>query len=218
MNKKGFSLIEVMVGITLLSGMSLMIFSTMSGSLNAKARVEARDEQLQMVRVGMGKMVTDLSQTFLASTLFQGKENAYMTGMKGDENHVNFSTMNHYHFVEDAKDSEQMTVGYFLERDDSGTSNLMRRASERLGDKIDEGGRASVMIEGVREFKLQYYHARKQDWVEDWDTGSVSSLRSLPQAVKISLTLVDKNASRPPKEYSYTTIASVGLYNNELNF
>jgi len=209
-----------MIAVAILASMGLMINTLLSRTLGGKTRVEKRDEILHAVRIVMTKMTEDFSQAFLANTMLLGKEGSYVTGMKGTDKQVDFSTLSHFHYQKNARDTDQVTVGYRLQEDESNLSKIMRRETARLSDKIDKEGVEFPVLENVKEFKLTYYDPSKEEWVEDWDTASVSHLKKLPMAIKIELTVVDPDEEdeRQSKEYAFSTIAAVDLYQNELNF
>ncbi len=221
MKQKGFTLIEVLIGVTILTGMSMLIYATMNRALMAKVRVEERDQVLQGARVTMTRMVDDLAQAVLANKNFSGAEEKFTTGLKGGADHVDFSSLSHFHYLKDAPDSDAASIGYYLKSEGSGLSTLMRRESYFLGDKIDEGGMAYPVVEHVKTFLLEYYSAAKTDWVPEWDSAQLSSLGKLPMAVRITLVLVrpdEDTSSRDWAEYPFTTIARVELYKGEVSF
>lgn len=221
MNQKGFSLLEVMIGVAILAVMSLLLYSIMNSSLTGKTRVERKEEDQHAVRIAMSRMVRDLNQAFLASANFEGVTNKYKTGMKGNKETLDFSTFSHLHFIRDQKDTDQVTVGYSLRKNDAGFNDLLRREAPHLGEKIDEGGLALALLENVMELKFTYYHPDKEEWVEEWDTASISSLKKLPKAVKIEMKIAYKenpDSDEKPKELDYSTVASVGLSKNEVSF
>ena len=157
----------------------------------------------------------------MANKTFKGSNTTFDTGMKGTDQRVDFSTMSHFHFQRNAKDTDQSTVGYYLKDAEFGLFQLMRRESPRLSDKIDEGGSSYVLVDNVKEFKLEYYDSNKTEWVKEWDTASVSVLNRLPQAVKIDLTVVEKEDDEEEeilREHVFSTMAPVPLYKSELSF
>ena len=221
MNRRGFTLIEVMISVAIIAGMGLIIQGTLRGALGAKNRVERKNELLRGVQVGISKMTGDLGCAFLANASLKGTETAYETGMKGGEDHLDFSTLGHFHYVENATDTDQVTVGYSLKKEGE-YSSLYRRESQRLSEKIDEGGTSFALIENIREFKLQYYDSSKEEWVSEWDTSQISVLGRLPRAVKIEIKVaeLDETEEEPKvvREHSFTTIAPVFFYKNEISF
>lgn len=221
MNHKGFSLIEIMIAVGLLATMSLMINSIMGRTLSAKSKVERRDDLLHSTRLSLGKMTEDLSQAFLASSTMQGQNASYKTGMKGSESQIDFSTLSHFHYQKNANDTDQVTVGYILKSNELGFYDLIRRETQRLSDKIDEGGDSFVLMENIKEFKLQYYDSQKEEWVKEWDSTQISNLNRLPMVAQIDITVVETEDSESDvvlREYPFSTKALVDLYKNEINF
>ncbi len=212
-NKKGFTLIEIMIGVAILTGMALLINTVMQRTLTAKQKVERRDEVLHSVRLGLAKITEDVSQAFLTIQAMEGTNALYHTGMKGTEDSLDFSTLSHFHYQKNAKDTDQVSVGYVLEKNEEGAQNLMRRESFRLGEKVTEGGRSDLLIENVKSLKFRYYDSGKEEWVEEWNTESVSALNRLPQAVQIDLTVTNDGM-----DYFYSTTALVDLFENAIIF
>ena len=212
---------EILIAVGILAGMGLLISVTMHNTLSGKMRVEDRDEVIHSVRVGLSKMTEDLSQAFLANTALKGQNSFYETGMKGDETNLDFSTFSHLHFQKNAKDTDQVTVGYHLESNARGFQDLVRRESSTLSEKIDEGGLSYVLMENIKEFKLQYYDNNKEEWGTEWDTSQISNLGHLPEVVKVDITVVelkDDDSRDVIQEFRYQTTMPVDLYKNEINF
>lgn len=221
MNKSGFTLLEVIIGVALLAALGILLTTTVRESLKDKTRVERADEVIHSIRGGLGKMVGDLNQALLANNGLQGQNTSYFTGLKGDDDEIHFSTFSHYHYVQDEHDTDQVFVGYSLKKNDKGFYDLMRRESLRLGDKLEEGGTSFLLVDNVKELKIEYYDSGKTEWVKAWDTSQISSLGKLPMAVKITMTVVElKNldSEEVVKEYTMTTTARLDLYKNEINF
>jgi type II secretion system protein J len=169
MKQKGFSLLEVLIGVAILTGMSLLLYSSMNRSLSAKAAVDARDEVLQGARVAIARIADDLSQAVLANKAFASADGNFVTGLKGAGDQVDFSALGHFHFLKNARDSDSTNIGYYLKSgSQSGLQTLMRRENATPSDKIDEGGIAYPVIENVKNFGLEYYDAAKAEWVTEW--------------------------------------------------
>ena len=208
---------EVLVSVSILAGMSLLIYSTMNRSLNSKEIVQQKDELLHSVRLGMGKMAEDLNQAFLAQSSMHGRESHYLSGFKGKADDLTFTTMNHFHYVKDAKDTDQVLVHYFLKKNDAGFFDLMRFENPRLTDKLDIEENGFVLIPNVKSLALSYFDSNEDVWKEDWEADKLSSLGKLPRAVKMELVVVEGNEEEKPREYFFTTMAGVELYQNAIN-
>lgn len=209
---------EVLVGVAIIAGMSFMIQATTSRVLKAKERVEGRDAVIGGAEIALAKMADDFSQSFLAGTSLKGTNAAYDTGMKGTADHIDLTTLGHYHYQEDAKDTDQVSVGYSLQSGKGRLQDLMRRESQRLSDKIDEGGKSYPLLNNVKEFKLQYYDSNKEEWVSEWDTSQISVLGRLPEAIKVELKVAEVENDEEVREHIFQTTVLIPLYKNEINF
>lgn len=220
-NQRGFTLIEVMIGVALLASMSVLMYSTVNRSLSSKEYVEKKNEGVHGVRVILDKMIRDVNQAFMANVVFRGAQGEFQTGFKGQESFMEFSTMSHYHYLPNEKDSDQVVVGYRLESNDKSLYKLMRRESNRLTKNLDEGGKEFDVLDNIKKLELKYYDANKKEWVNDWDSTSLSALGKLPEAVQINITvaeLADDESDTIKKEISFSTVAMIGMYQNEINF
>lgn len=220
MNPKGFSLFEILIAVSILASMALMMQLATTRVLTSKQKVEKRDELLHGASATLSRLTTDLSQAFLLNQRLKGDNNKIETGMKGSGDKIDFTSMGHFHYIKNAKDTDQVSLGYELKRNDRGVYDLFRRESQRLGEKIDEGGRSFLLLQHVKELKFQYYDSLKEDWQNECDTQSLSWQNRLPQAVKIELRLVDfkNDEDEKGREYYFSTVVAIPLYAHEINF
>lgn len=219
-NNKGFTLMEIMIAVAILTGMCLLISATMNRSLEAKVKVERKDDDLHALRVALNKMVEDISQSVRAGKNFEGSEGQYVTGFKGGESQLNFTTLGHYHYIDGIKETDQTVIGYELKPADNGFETLFRRETGKLSDKLDEGGVSYPILERVKKFKLTYYDTNKLEWVSEWDSTQLSVIGRLPMAVKIEMTIGEDapGNGRNAKEWNYMTTALIESYKSALDF
>ncbi len=216
----GFTLIEVLVAVALISTIMVLIWQTMGASMKAKSRIEKRDEIYHNVRVSVDKMVQDLSMAFLLSGTAQlGQRQGspqLKTIFKGDADQILFATLAHLRLYANARESASANVTYKLERDpnDNELYLLKRKESKWLSTNPEEGGVWITLAEKVKGMKIDYYDARKYDWQSSWNTESDTGLR-LPRAVRVALTF--KNPDNADEDIHMTTIALVGM-NNAIDF
>jgi general secretion pathway protein J len=219
LKQSGFTLMEVMIGVAILSGLSLVMYTTVNNALLAKQRIDSRDQILQTTRVSLNLMIQDLSMAMMANQELLGKEQS--SGFKGSENELHFSTFSHFHYLKNGKDSDQVSVSYTLKDNEQGSKNIIRRESSYLTKEIDEGGRSYVILEGVKEVKFEFYDSNRNEWVSEWNSESLSSLKRLPQAVKISLKVLEyenEESEEVIREYPFSTIAKIPLYKDAVKF
>ncbi|MBF0106452.1 MAG: prepilin-type N-terminal cleavage/methylation domain-containing protein [Deltaproteobacteria bacterium] len=220
-NQKGFTLLEIIIAIGILAGMTLIISETIEGVMLTRKRTERKNETRHAVSIALAKMMDDLRTAFQAHQKFTGNADYYLTGFVGDTSSMNFSTMGNVHYVKNHKDTDQVQVGYSLEGNTRGSFDLVRRQTDHLTDKLDSGGKSFVLLPNVREFNLEYYDSNKESWEGQWDTESVSSAGRLPQVVKINMVVLGEptNADEDEfKEYTYELWAPIEMYANKINF
>src|SRR3989339_994656 len=161
---KGFTLLEIVIAMSILAVMMVSITQLTGSILVKKDRNEIRMQLQHQITVAITKITDDLHMAFLADSKFQGKDQKYKTGFVGKEDGVNFSTMSQVHFVKNKADTEQVAVGYFLEKNEADTFVLKRRQTDRLPEKLDVGGQAFALLRDVSQFSLEYFDANKKEW------------------------------------------------------
>lgn len=144
------------------------------------------------------------------------------THFVGNNESLNFVTMNNARTVRNTKQADFIEVGYALRdckslREGGGSSKcLWRRSSPYVDLDVTKGGDEVALLENVSEFKLRYMGKGKQDWANDWRTdaqGDAATKGKFPQAVEISLT-VEKKISGKSKKYSMQLIVPIHFPNN----
>lgn len=214
LNKKGFSLLEILIAVAILAVVLMLTYQTSSQTLKTKKRIEAKEMVYHTARITMEKMVNDISQAFLVTTKeHQGDSQGsplMKTLFKGDESSIHFSALSHLRLFRDSKESEQTEIGYKIERDSGGGDwqNLERREAPFIDTKPEDGGKWFPLASQVKELKFEYYDGKQHDWVSSWNSDS-DKKDYLPKAVRIRLTFKHPNSEE--KEIVLSTIAMLGL-------
>ena len=217
----GFTLIEVLISVALISLVMVLIWQTTSQSLSAKKKIETRQEFYHFARIAMDKMTQDLSMAFLMSGnshLGQQQGSPLMkTVFDGAAEELTFASLSHLRLFQGARESEAAEIGFKIERDpeDRDNSILLRRESKWVDDKPEDGGVWVPVAHKIREFKLEYYDGDKFDWKSSWNSES-SERGRLPRAVKLTLTF--EHPADPEKELPFTTTVLVGMHKNAIDF
>ncbi len=219
-NKKGFTLLEVLISIGILATMMLSVTQITDGILSKKERNDERMSLHHSVVITVTKIKDDLNMAFLADSKFQGKNAVYKSGFLGAEDSMNFSTMSNVHFHKNKAETDQNHVGYFIEKNDRGYFDLKRRQTDYLLDDLEKGGESFILLRDVSEFELEYYDSNKKDWQQKWDTGSASAAGKLPQIVKVKFTKMGEEEAdeRDRKEHYYEFLVEVPMYNTKISF
>jgi prepilin-type N-terminal cleavage/methylation domain-containing protein len=193
--QRGMTLLEVMIAMAILALMMVIAWSTISGTANAKRSAEAIQERNREIRIGMGRIVRDLSHAYLSAnedqtlmerrTLFVGKES-------GSSVELRFSSLAHVAMWGDADESEQTLVYYYVEADpdDASKDNLLRRESRRLSNENwkNEPAEVDLLIPDVESVKLEYWDFKEKEWRASWDTTTADGQRGrLPSRIRITV-------------------------------
>lgn len=222
----GFTLIEVLVAVSLLAVIMTLVWTTTSQSLRARERIEARSEVYHEARVTLAKIQRDFSMAFLVllpedlgkkgdhvamKTAFHGQDS-------GKEDSVYFDSMDHLRLFRSSRESETCEVGYKVEKnsEDSHLFQLMRRESPWVDEHPDEGGDWIVLSDHLTGLNLEYYDATKKEWTGEWNSESDIQKNRLPRAVRITITLPDPD--QEGEDLTFQTVALVEMYKDAIDF
>lgn len=216
-NSRGFTLLEVMVAVTILAGMSLAMYGASSMMIDNKDVVEHRDERNHSVSFALNKLAEDLNSAFfvksqdLLGSKFEGE-----VAFQGQEERLDFSSFTHLRYIKDAKETDMAEISYYLVNDPEEPDRriLMRREATVLDKNPQEGGKAYPLLEHVRSIRFEYLPVGTQEYKGEWDTTSVDSANKLPRAVRITLEVYLPEEEEPR---TFTTLAPVHM-NGPLEF
>lgn len=239
MNRRGFTLIEVLVSVAILAFIMASVWASTGQSLDAKERFERRDGIYQEGRVALRKLTDDFTMAFLAKSQTPGTvttEGAAATPMPaeistrprpitffiGEDNaerdEVRFTSLSNLRLFKNAKESEQCKVSYAVEpsKEDPKVMNLVRTFSPVIDDKDTVVGTSYVIAEDIREFSVEYYDQRKLEWVKTWNTVQLDWKDRLPRAVRITLSFPDPDEEKD--SIVMTTAAMLPLSTGPIDF
>lgn len=195
----GFTLIEVMLSVSILTMMVALVWASFSLAANSKTRAEEIGARYHQIRLAMYRMAREISMAYLSKNELQGttRPRTMFVGKRNNSvDELLFSSLSHMRLGDDAKECDQSLIQYYAEpdRNDRSQLNLMRRETRRLGvEKPGEEGPAYVMLENIRELHFRYFDAVKNEWTDFWNTRSLDGHPDrLPAKVEIRITLMDE--------------------------
>jgi len=211
----GFTLVEVMIAIGVLTLMMVVAWGSVVQTMNAKRRFEAQQDRYREARAALQRMVNDIEAAYMSSNedRNQLETRTFFVGeATGDVNRLRFSSFAHERLFADANESDQTIVSYYSapDRNQRQLDNVMRRVTRRLGNEKPESlpGEADVLFSNVKKLHFTYFDVRDNEWKDSWNTqGAEGSGGRLPDRVKIELTFVDDD----DKEVMLTTQAKIHL-------
>ena len=147
--RRGFTLLEIILAVSVLALVGTMIYGGFSQTALNKARIEEDVEQSRVVHMALERMVRELTMAFVSThvnpspelrvveTAFIGKDN-------GRDDRIDFTSFSHRRLYRDARESDQNEISYFVTEhpDDPDVQVLARREQNRIDDDPRRGGNA----------------------------------------------------------------------------
>lgn len=198
---RGFTLLELLVAISILAMVSVLIYGAFSSMRKTKEGLERIQDRYREGRIAMQRITRELSGAYLSlhvptdpsllvvSTAFVGTR-----GNPADR--VDFNAFANMRRDRDVHESDQAEISYFgsANPDGSGTTDLVRRVSTRPDHEPTKGGRVEVLATNIDLFELEYLDATTGLWTETWDsTQTVGQPGRIPYQIRVTLVL---NAGR----------------------
>ena len=188
---KGFTLLEVLMAMSILAVLVTVIFTTFSTAGRNVEQAEARRDRTDLARTLIAKLSDDIANAYynpsMGETIFYAKQST----QDKDEprfDSIALTTLTNWR-KPDSKEMDLWEVGYrFEERPDGKGKALIRREKRELNKNstLLEGGTDYEVTDRLTELRLRYHDG--STWIDEWDSGS--KLR-LPKAVEIRLTQAD---------------------------
>ncbi len=197
--KRGFTLLEIILAVTVLALVGTMVYGGFSQTALNKARVEEDVDHSRIVHMALDRMVRELTMAFVSThvnpsmdlrvveTAFVGKDN-------GKDDRIDFTSFSHRRLYRNARESDQNEISYFVTEhpDEPGVQVLARREQNRIDSDPRRGGKSQILVEDVEEFNLEYFDPLLSDWVQSWNTEDVlAQPNRLPSQVRIRLSTKD---------------------------
>jgi len=228
-NARGFTLVELLVAIVVLSMISLLIYNAFASMKRSREGIERVDDRYREGRLAMTRMVRELQSAYISlhapinsSLLVQKTAFVGTTGTPADR--IDFNSFSNRRMDKNSHVSDQCELSYFgsSNPDVSGVTDLARRISTSLDLDPKKGGRVDVLATDIDLFDLQYLDPMTGNWLETWDTTSTVTGQPARLPVQMRITLVLNGGSRQGYDRGQGTIRLVTKVSlpidNSLNF
>jgi general secretion pathway protein J len=210
----GFTLIEVMLALAILTFVTAIMWGSFSQTVTNKKAIESAQERTHNVRVALFRMVREIEMAYLSAsenTAISERRTFMVGASRGDVDELQFSSFAHQRMRAGVAEGDTSLISYYGERDpeDRRVLNLMRRESRRLQAENPStiAGEAYILCPDVSRLKIQYYDHKLKEWVNEWSTLNASGNQYLPTHVRITLTVIDERG----QEVSYSTDARIQM-------
>ena len=179
---RGFTLLELLISLVLMSLVTLGVYGALSFGANAIDRGESRSIENQRVRAALSLIVRKLKSAYPLMLLAEGKSFVYFFGESEE-----------LYFVASADRPEiggLEKVSYFLKEVDGRRGLWMRISAPTLPADLAEDREGGLQLEtevlaNVDELVWEYFGKQQteEDWYQNWNG---EDQRKLPQAIRLS--------------------------------
>lgn len=188
-NRKGFTLVEVLIATSILVIIAAMVFEAFAATLSAGKGLEERAELYHTARFIIRKLTEDMSSAslytnntlgnFTGADMKSGGENADGLTFTGFGGRMLFT----------GTDSDQARITWKTEAKDGSKRLSLKRGENHFITGFDEAKNMAEDMEvtaSLKSFDLKYYD--NGTWLDGFDAGKT---RRLPNAVALTFTLED---------------------------
>jgi general secretion pathway protein J len=211
---RGFTLIEVMLAMAIMTFVTALLWGSFSSMSKTKTRVENTQERTHTIRVALMRMTREIEMAFISDNDRSGVEEhrtMFVGTTGGSFDKLRFSWFGHQRLRADRPEADTSLVSYFSEPDAESRmiTNLMRRETRRLETKDPDKipGETYILCPDVTSVKFSYYDFIKKEWKEEWNTIGADGLKYLPTQVRISLKFLDERR----QEVTFTSTARIHM-------
>lgn len=217
--QKGFTLVEVLVALTIASMMSLAIFSALRLSLSAWRRASQRIEVTENFRLAAEAMRRQIACAYpvrvsglagiqvMPASILTGATQASPPFFIGTSNSMSFVTISALRF----REHPGLTIVNYKLHEEMGKTSLVETERIYLGpDSLKEGtllqpkeSAPTPLFDGVELVEFSYLDKPLDAppmWVDSWDA---SQEGELPAAVRVKLVL-RASPREPARSYNFT--------------
>ncbi len=214
---RGFTLLEIILAVTILALIGTMIYGGFSQTALNKARVEEDVDHSRVVHMALDRMTRELSMAFVSTHVnpsldLRVVETGFIGKDHGDEDRIDFTSFSHRRLYRNARESDQNEISYFVtdHPDDRGVRVLARREQNRIDEDPRRGGKSQILVENVTELNIEYFDPLISEWVQTWDSEDMmAQANRLPSQVRIRLSVEDPR--RRGKTQSFGTRVSIPI-------
>lgn len=192
---RGFTLLELIVAVTVLAFITMLLYGAFSGMKHTRDGLTRVQDRYREGRIALSRIVRDLQSAYVSQHLPINQQiavtkTAFMGHQASPADRLDFNTFTNIRRDRNSHVTDQLEVSYFGEEslETSGTTDLVRRSSQYLDLYPDKGGRIDVVATDIDLFDLSFLDPTTSQWVDTWDTTQATGqLNRLPLMVRVTL-------------------------------
>ncbi len=198
---KGFTLVEILVAITILAVVLSTIYVSFISTMRIVKSLEYGDEIYYMARITLERMVLDLQSACKERDSYEFVTQPDPTGklpFKG----VSFLSRAHLDFTGSIDSLSVAQISYELEGDaDSGGFSITRRDVLRQGQGT-VGGEGHLLCRRLQFINIRFYDSNGREYTQ-WDSRSGAELQrnKVPASIFIELNFINPDDGANPYKF-----------------
>jgi len=182
---RGFTLLEVLVAVGLMGIVSLLMYESIALTFKTREQIARIEELNHSARVALRKIMTDVSMAYLSNHVNRDEPSS-ATLFMGSDDSLLFSYLGHERRRRGARESDQGIVEYQIGRDAFGRT-IERREKSIPDMDPGRGGSRETLVSRVKEFRLQYWDDKQEEWKSDWKACAPNCSAAQPRNTGIAL-------------------------------
>ncbi len=229
----GFTLIEVLIAIALLSLMSIAIFQVTTRSFDINFRLGKESTDYISVVLSLQTVEADLSQIFSppvekSNTPAQASpletpefwsipirgDGIRRSRLKGTKERLSFITNGNRRVEENSPQSDFLKVVWEIERNSTGSYTLYRSTDwDAFAVEQTRKPNRIALLENLTSASFRYYRQENKSWEDQWDTESpyAKDESRFPSLVSLKVELPDPANSNVPQTWEVTVRPNMEL-------
>ncbi len=172
--KKGFTLLELLIGITIFAIVSGAIYTSLYLGIKVYKHEEKRTSNTQEFMLSFRVLEDSLYNTFM------NPDNENIT-FKASSERIDFFAVNE-------KAQLENIVFYLEQKDEKNLFSLLKSKKNYMHKKEQAEPKIEVINNRISVFKLSYFDVGKKQWVRDW-----KDELSVPAQVRVEIDFVDSD-------------------------
>ena len=200
---RGFTLVELLVAIVILSLISVLIYSAFSSMKRSREGLERVEDRYREGRLAMARMTRELQSAFISlhapiNTALLVEKTSFVGTSGTPADRLDFDSFSNRRVDRNSHISDQCELSYFgsPNPDGSGVIDLARRVSTTLDLEPKKGGRVEVLATDIDLFDLQYLDPLSGTWLDTWDTTQAVTGQPARLPVQVRIVLVLNGGAR----------------------
>jgi general secretion pathway protein J len=193
--QRGFTLLELIVAVTVLAFMTLLLYGAFSGMKHTRDGLTRVQDRYREGRTALARIVRDLQGAYISQHLPINQQltvlrTAFVAHHSNPAARLDFNAFTNIRRDRNSHVSDQLELSYYGEDsiETPGSYDLLRRSSQYPDLKPDKGGRIDVMCTDIDLFDLKYLDPQTSQWVDTWDSTTTTGQQNrMPLMVRITL-------------------------------